>query len=288
MNQRRTTNKFVHIGIGVIGLAILAGVFLMPRGGSSSNGSSTVATSSEPTVPVVFATQSIPQGSTFKYGEPLDTFFTVRRVPRSLAPFGAYSSVSEIESSIKGSGCQPADQAGCTGQITATQTIYQNLPVMSGMFSSLGAFRSAPSPAFTIPYGFVAMSVDLTATNAVGGSIKPGDTIDLMATYNDTQPKGGETQYAMTNVKVIGIGSLSAPQASTSSSSSNSSAPSGSTVSLVILARYQQALVVQHLKDAGWQLSAVLRSARQTSSIPHFKTSPVTNRWYFTKSSNPF
>jgi hypothetical protein len=41
------------------------------------------------------------------------------------------------------------------------------------------------------------------------------------------------------------------------------------------------------LKDFGWQISAVLRSAHQTA-IPHFRTVPVTDRWFFAKSSNPF
>ena len=58
---------------------------------------------------------------------------------------------------------------------------------------------------------------------------------------------------------------------------------------LVLLVRYQQALIIQHLKDFGgsWTISAVLRSAKETD-IPHFKTIPVTARWFFVKQDNKF
>ena len=292
MNQGRTGKSYILIGVGVVVLVLLVGVSFMNRGGSSS---STVATNTQAqTQAVVFAAQSIPQGTTLKEGEPLDTYFTVRQVPLTTAPLGAYSSVDQIENVIKGVGCQPRNQPGCTGQITTTQTIYQNLPVVSGMFSTLGPYRSSATPAFKIPYGYVAVSLDLTGANAVSGSIQAGDTIDLMASYTGNGEKANltapsQTQYIMTNVKVIGIGTLPAPDASGATTTTTTTQSSGTTSeSIVILARYQQALVIQHLKDFGWQLSAVLRSARATSAIPHFKTVPVTDRWFFAKSSNPF
>jgi hypothetical protein len=55
---------------------------------------------------------------------------------------------------------------------------------------------------------------------------------------------------------------------------------------LILLSRFQQALIIQHLKDFGWQISVVLRSATE-NDIPHFKTLPVTDKWFFAKSDNP-
>jgi Flp pilus assembly protein CpaB len=284
------------MGLGIIILVVLVTLFLSMRGGGSKN----TETASAPieTRSVVFSTQAIPSGTTFKYGEPLATYFTVKQVDPALVPLGAYSSVQQIENVIKGNGCQPQTTPGCAGQISTTQTIYQNIPVVSGMFTTLGPYRSAAGPAFTIPYGYVAISLDLNNANAVAGSIQPGDTIDLMASYTGTASRTmvsapPQTQYIMSNVKVIGIGTLPGPSAQPSSGSSTPSATTqaqGGTAagSIVILARYQQALVLQHLKDFGWQLSAVLRSAHDAASIPHFKTMPVTDRWFFVKSSNPF
>jgi hypothetical protein len=53
--------------------------------------------------------------------------------------------------------------------------------------------------------------------------------------------------------------------------------------------RYQQALVIQHLKDFGgsWTMSVVLRSSKETD-IPHFRTLPVFGNWFFTKQENHF
>jgi hypothetical protein len=53
-----------------------------------------------------------------------------------------------------------------------------------------------------------------------------------------------------------------------------------------VLVRYEQALELQHLKDFGWDISAVLRSAKQ-QTIPHLKTLPVTDKWFFVKTQTP-
>jgi hypothetical protein len=87
----------------------------------------------------------------------------------------------------------------------------------------------------------------------------------------------------MNNLKVISVGGPPA----TTSSSTGSSAPAAGGGTLLVLAKLQQALVIQHLKDFGWQLSAVLPSAKEPS-IPNFSTKPVTDRWMFVKQQNPF
>lgn len=281
MDQRRNGTRMIIAGVVVVVLVLIVGLFFFMRGGGSS------ANKSPATKPVVVASQAIPAGTTFRAGQPLKSFFTVRQMPTSLVPFGAYSSTAQIEKVAKSAGgCQPAGDPNCQGQITVTQTIYQNLPVVSGMFSTLGQYRVAAGPAFAIPYGYVGISVTLADQNSVLGSIRPGDTVDLIASYTG-QARGlgisapPQTQYVMNNVKVISVGG---PPASPSSGPPATTAGSGA---LLILARYQQALVIQHLKDFGWDISAVLRSARETN-IPNFKTLPVTDKWFFAKTSDPF
>jgi len=290
------------IGIGVIVLVLIGGLFFLNKGGSGSGGSRAAVSSTQP---VVVALQAIPQGTTLMAGQPLNTFFTTEQVPPSLVPFGAYTSVSQIDNVLKSAGCNPAGVAGCRGQVTTTQTIYQKMPVVSGMFSTLGQYRTQAGPAFQIPYGYVAQTISLSAANSVQGAIQPGDDIDIIASLTSLENTGAnssnvpkQTQYALNDIRVIGInGPPPAPptisaNGKTSSSSSASTAPATDTTSggsLTVLVRYQQALIIQHMKDFGgtWSMSVVLRSSKETD-IPHFRTLPVFGNWFFTKQDNHF
>ncbi|HEX6505993.1 MAG TPA: RcpC/CpaB family pilus assembly protein [Chloroflexota bacterium] len=275
MQQRRRGTQLILAGIIVVVLVLGIGLFLANRGGSSPS-----KTAAPATTPEVVAIQTIPQGTVFRQGQDLNTFFVVRQAPPSLVPIGAYSSIAQIQSLIVSTGCAPG-QVNCASQVTTTQTIYQNSPVASGMFSNLGQFRNAAGPSFTIPYGYVGIALSFDPINSVIGSIFPGDDIDVIASYHGAAVKGinaqPQTQFVMNDMRVLSVNQP--PSAQTGS------APVGGGT-LLVLARFQQALVVQHLKDFGWQLSAVLRSAKE-SDIPHFKTLPVTDRWFWKKSQNP-
>jgi Flp pilus assembly protein CpaB len=280
MNQRANGRRFILIGVVIIVVVLLAALLLLSRSSGSSSPSTAV---SGKTTPVVVALQTIPQNTVFRHGQPLTTFFGVKQMPTSVVPFGAYTSVAQIQSLIKSAGCQPPNIAGCVGQITTTQVIFQGIPVLSGMFSTLGQYRVTAGPSFRIPYGYV--GITLSVGDDVAGSIQAGDDIDVIASYTGQALRLGinappQTQYILNDVRVIGVGGPPPPAGSTTTA-----AASGGV--LYLLARYQEALVVQHLKDFGWQLSAVLRSARETD-IPHFRTLPVTDRWFFVKTSNPF
>jgi len=182
---------------------------------------------------------------------------------------------------------------------------------VSGMFSPLGLFRQAASPAFSIPYGYVAIAVNFDAVNSVLGSINSGDLIDIMASYKPTGPglgsasaappksAPGQTQYVLNGLRVLSVnapgptpgntGSTNStgPSGSSGAASSTASAAATAGGSLLLLARYQQALEIQHLKDFGWQMSAVLPSAKQAGGQT-VKTTPVTDRWFFVKTNTPF
>ncbi len=286
--QRQNGKQLIVIGGVVIALVLGIG-FLLTRGGSSSG-----ATAASATVPIVFAQQTVPAGTTFTATQTLADFFTVKQVPPALAPFGAYHTVAEISALTHPAGCGPVQSAGCDGQITTIAPISQGLPVVSGDFTSLGQYRQTVGPSFAIPFGYVGIAVNFDAANSVLGAISPGDTIDLIASWKGglvgtTFKAPGETQYALDNLKVISVNAPPSIGGSSSSSSTGTTttaaAANGGTV--VLLVRYQQALEIQHLKDFGWQLSAVLRSAKATN-IPHFRTLPITDKWFFSKSANPF
>lgn len=295
MYQQRNGKQLMMIGGGVIILVLLGAMFLSSRGGSSKNAAGPKLT------PVVVALQAIPQGTTFAAGQPIGQFFAVRQVPDSIVPFGSYRSVNQITGLIASAGCTPRRTPGCRGTVTVLQTMYQNMPVVSGMFSTLGQFRQTAGPAFQIPYGYVAIGVGFTAVNSVLGSINAGDDVDIMASLANPEtstlklPK--QTQFALNDVRVIGVGGPPAAPDSSGGSSSSSTTSSAATNpntpgaggTLLLLVRYQQALVIQHLKDFGgtWTMSAVLRSSKE-NDIPHFHTTPVTGRWFFVKQSNRF
>lgn len=316
MQQRRNGIRNIIIGVVIVILVLGIGMFLTTRGGNSS------ATHAVATVgamePVVVAQYPIPQGTNFSAGQDLSTEFVVKQLPADAVPFGAYTSLQEIEGVLASASCGPVTVPGCRGIVTSTQTIYENEPVVTGMLSSLGAYRTSAGPAFQIPYGYVAISVNFTSVNSVVNSISPGDDVDLIASNTGGMSGGSstgealgghiptQTQYVLNDVRVIGVGGPPAPPPppptptpgpgiSKSSAPAPTPAPAPTAIpdmsggTLVLLVRYQEALIVQHLKDfAGtWTMSVVLRSAKETD-IPHFKTLPVTARWFFVKQANHF
>lgn len=295
MQQRQNGKQLIFIGGILIVLVLGVGFFFSHQGGGSK--SAAAAT----TAPVVVAAQTIPQGTIFKQGQPLSTLFMVKQEPVGLVPFGAYSSVGQLTALTHTPGCGPVKAAGCQGQVTVGQTIFQGTPVVTGMFSTLGQYRSGISPSFAIPYGFVGIAVNFDAANSVIGSVNPGDDVDLIATYKGLRipvgTEGGATQYTLSDLRVISVNGP--PSTGPTSSSSGSSAASSSTTgasattaqggTLVLLVRYQEALIIQHLKDTGehWTISVVLRSSKETD-IKHFKTLTVNDNWFFNKQSDPF
>lgn len=285
MQNRRNGRQLIILGVVLIVL-VLGAAFVLTRGGGGSK------TASEGNLaPEVVAVQTVPQNTVLKPGDNFGTFFAVKQVPSNLIPFGAYTSVNAIEALTKTNGCGPVQAAGCQGQVTTTQTIFQNTPVVTGMFSTLGQFRTGPGPSFTIPYGFVAIAISLAPADSELGSVSAGDDVDLIGTYTGGGKSGSplaptQTQYLLNDVRVI---SVNQPPQIASGGTANTSQAQASTGSgsIIVLARYQEALEIQHLKDAGWHLSVVLRSSKETD-IPHFRTTPVTDSWFFKKVSNPF
>ncbi|MGI8967990.1 MAG: RcpC/CpaB family pilus assembly protein [Chloroflexota bacterium] len=283
MNKRQNGKRLIMIGIGLVVLVIGA-EFVLTCGGGSSPPPAVAADQT----PLLVAQQTIPAGTVFSQGEALTPFFLVKQVPVSVVPFGGYHSTDQVAALTHTGGCGPVRAAGCAGQLTSTQTIFQGEPIVEGMFSTLGQYRQAPGPSFAIPYGFVGIAVNFNADNSVLGSIQSCDTIDLIASWKGgkigKKMVDGQPQFALNDLRVISVNQPPAISGSSPSAPANAPAAGGS---VVLLVRYQQALEIQHLKDFGWQLSCVLRSAKQ-AGILHFKTLPVTDKWFFVKTANGF
>jgi Flp pilus assembly protein CpaB len=296
------------IGVIVIVVVLLVGVFFATRG-SGGNKTALVPTPVV-TSPVVVALQPITQGTTFQAGENLTTLFGIQNIPPAAVPFGAFTSLAQVQDTLGSASCGPVSVPGCRGVVAATQTIFQGEPVVTGMLAGLGAYRTTAGPAFQIPYGYVAIAVEISSVNAVENSIQPGDDVDLLASYIGGNEGGAlkskiptQTQYVLNDLRVIGVGGPPAPPppalaptpvAGQPTPTPGAAQPAAAVAptsggTLVLLVRYQEALIVQHLKDfaASWNTSVVLRSSKETD-IPHFRTVPVTGRWFFVKQSNHF
>jgi Flp pilus assembly protein CpaB len=310
MYERENARRLILIGIGVVAVVVVAGlIFFLTRGSGSS--ASTTATAATPvtSTQIVVALQPIPQGTQLNASQ-VPTYFGVSSVPVADAPPAAYTTLDQIQALMA---------SAPQNTVTVTQTIFQKSTVVPGMFSTLGEFRTAPTASFVIPYGYVAVAISFDPINSVLNSISAGDDIDLIGSLKaPTTPCGkaqpvtnpmcglhpeAQTQFVMTDVRVISVnnpppvtaGSAPAPAGAGIIGTGTplpTAVPTATPVAttaggtLLLLLRYQQALELQHLKDFGWQLSAVLRSAKQQTLL-HLKTLPVTDKWFFVKTQTP-
>jgi pilus assembly protein CpaB len=82
------------------------------------------------------------------------------------------------------------------GKIKAKEQIRQSDLVQKGQ---------SPSLAFTIPAGKRAIAIGAGEVMAAGGTVKPGDHVDVLATYTDPVSKLETTQMILQNVPVLAI-----------------------------------------------------------------------------------
>jgi Flp pilus assembly protein CpaB len=311
MYERENARRLIILGIGVVAVVVIVGaIFFFVRGRGNSN--NTAAGSGTPTaiplVSVVVSTVPIPQATNLNVSQ-VPTYFGLEAVPGAVAPPDAYTSLSQVQSLIA---------SAPQGAVTTTQTIFQKSVIVPGMFSTFGQFKTGPTASSVIPYGYEADAVAFDPLDSVENSITAGDDIDIIGSLKaPTTPCGqtvgnptcgmhieAQTQFVLTDVRVLSVnvpppvttGSAPVPTAvpaagvATATPATTPTAtpiPAAGGGTLLLLLRYQQALELQHLKDFGWQLSAVLRSSKQQTTL-HLKTLPVTDRWFFSKTQTPF
>ncbi|MDO9556352.1 MAG: Flp pilus assembly protein CpaB [Coriobacteriia bacterium] len=135
-------------------------------------------------VQVMVATQDVPRGMTAE--EMLAKgYATLEEVPRRYVADGAVSAMSTIE-----------------GKVLATS-------LSSGEQLTMARFRypSAIGLSYSIPEGFVAMSISANDVKCVGGMLKPGDFVLVVVTLEPgPAEEGAETQILLSKVRVLAVG----------------------------------------------------------------------------------
>jgi pilus assembly protein CpaB len=135
-------------------------------------------------VQVMVATQDVPRGMTAEemLGEGL---VQLQEVPRRYVADGAVSSARSIEGKVLATSLSSGEQ------VTAARFKYP----------------SAIGLAYSIPEGFVAMSIAADDVKCVGGMLKPGDFVLIAATL-DPGPteEGAETRVLLPKVKILAVG----------------------------------------------------------------------------------
>jgi Flp pilus assembly protein CpaB len=160
----KRSNRLLFL-IGII-LAVVAfvGVFLLSQGGGGDNGTGPRGTEI-PEVQVVTARQDIQTGTVIE-----SNLLTTTKLPATSVPFDAISSPNEIVG------------------LPARQTIVAGLPITLSMFGQQGTISNAEVLRNLDP-GFRAMAVQVDQVTGVGTIIQPGDRVDVVIAFEDTDGK---------------------------------------------------------------------------------------------------
>jgi len=76
--------------------------------------------------------------------------------------------------------------------------------LLAAALGSHCSFGQASTNAFEIPEGMRAIAIGSNAI-PVGTSVKPGDRVDLLATYHDPRTRQEVTRMVMQNVSVLAV-----------------------------------------------------------------------------------
>jgi len=182
-----------------IGALVVARVWI-PANTAKPTLSTPVAAAPPVGVPVVVASGAL------KYGEKLDAGkLTLVRMPASVAPEGAFSSVDEV---LKQDGGAPVVLVAMTARE----------PLLPAKLSGAGA---RPTVAAEIAEGHRAYTIKVSDVAGGGGHIFPGDRVDVLLSrdMSETDPadQGGKRYVAdvvLQDVRVLGM-NLNADQDST-------------------------------------------------------------------------
>jgi Flp pilus assembly protein CpaB len=208
----------------------------------------TSATTTGPTVPtngqlVVVAKVAIPSGTLLTPG-----MVEVTRI-KGVLPTNAYTSCQ----ALLGEACASTVATATTPTTTAPVSAYTvvaitpNTVLTASLVSSNKVTQTPTFGNLNIPPGDVAMSVPLTAQEAVSGYLQVGDYIDFIATA-----ASGNTDFAYEDIQVVAIG---AP----GTVSSDASTAAGANVVLEVTR--SQALGISELIKDGALYNVVLRSS---------------------------
>jgi Flp pilus assembly protein CpaB len=160
----KRSNRLLFL-IGII-LAVVAfvGVFLISQGNRGGGGIAGGSPTPAP-VKVVTAKQDIQTGTVIE-----SNLLTTTELPATSVPFDAISSPNEIVG------------------LPARQTIVAGLPITASMFAQQGTITNKEVLKNLDP-GFRAMAVQVDQVTGVGTIIQPGDRVDVVIAFEDTDGK---------------------------------------------------------------------------------------------------
>lgn len=268
----------VYLLLGVVLAAISAGMVYMTVQNARPK--------PVPTRPVLVATQVIPS-RTFVTAENSKTLFTVANWPLTIVPVGALTSPTQAL------------------QHVVVGNVEKGAPVFTANLSS-DQTAGQTGLSIDLPAGDVAVSIPVSAVNAAGGAISPGDFIDMLVsvkvpdTLNGSAPATskaapagsagsaaasltGEQTVSLTtlqHVKVLAMGQNTTPAGEAPSSKSAAPPSNAGASTMTLLLSHQDALLVKYAKDSGSTMDIVLRRYDDTSTST---TKPVDLNYFLTQ-----
>ena len=170
----------VGVGIGLLALKMGWGYIERQR--------LSVAASQGDT-PIVVAKLDLAPGTLLKLSD-----FTTVDWPRSTVPGHSYSDTEQL-----------------VGRVNSTQLI-AGLPVLENMLAPPGSGPGLPS---LVPQNYQAMSVKVDEFGGVAGFIKPGDNVDVVATFSVKRTETGSsetvTRTILRDISVCAVGQAVQP-----------------------------------------------------------------------------
>jgi Flp pilus assembly protein CpaB len=161
----KRSNRLIFL-IGII-LAVVAfvGVFLLASDGGDGGGGPAGGQATPPPVDVVTAKQDIQTGTIIE-----NNMLTTTQLAADVVPFDAITTPSQIVG------------------LPARQVIVAGQPITLSMFGQQGTSSNADVLRALEP-GFRAMAVQVDQVTGVGTIIQPGDRVDVVISFEDTDGK---------------------------------------------------------------------------------------------------
>lgn len=150
----------------------------------------------------------------------------------------------------------------------ALADLYTGAPILQPQVATVDSARSL---GYTLPQGMEAMALPTPDLVSGAAAIQPGDRIDIILTVpaKSSQDKAKETQFALQNIQVIGVGQVLPPP----DPSGKAGAPQGS---LTILVSPQQALLLTYAKESAAEGVSINLVLRRPDDKTTYDTAPVT------------
>lgn len=177
MKSKAIIPMLVGVGIGLLALKL---------GWNYIEKTRLSAEASQGDAPVVVARQAIPPGVALQLAD-----LKVIDWPRTAVPADAHTDTAEL-----------------VGRVTKT-SLGMNLPVLETMLAPPG---TSPGLSALIPPGYQAMAVKVDEFRGVGGFLKPGDMVDVVATFSvqisEKSPSETVTRTILRNIEVRTVGQV--------------------------------------------------------------------------------